>query len=46
MLHKEYEDTIRVIRIRKSKDIQLNGQMKKGKMTNNDIQNIGIKLKI
>ena len=36
---------IRVIRIRKSKDIQHNGQKKK-KSTNNDLQNIHIKLKI
>jgi hypothetical protein len=41
----EYEDTKKVIRIRKSKDRQHNGQMKKDK-TNNDLQNIHIKLKI
>ena len=36
-----------VIRIRKSKkDRQYNGQMKKEKRTNNDLQNIHIKLKI
>jgi hypothetical protein len=42
-----YEDTERVIRIRKlKKDIQHNGQRKKDKRTNNDQQNIHIKLKI
>ena len=36
-----------VIRIRKSKkNRQHNGQLKKNKMTNNDLQNIHIKLKI
>jgi len=35
-----------VIRIRKSKNRQDNGQRKKYKMTNNDLQNIHIKLKI
>jgi hypothetical protein len=40
-----FEDTKRVIRIRKSKkDIQHNG--KKYKRTNNDLQNIHIKLMI
>jgi hypothetical protein len=34
------------IRIRKSKDRQHNGQKKKDKKTNNDLQNIHIKLKI
>jgi hypothetical protein len=40
----EFEDTKRVIRIRKSKDRQHNGQ--KRKKTNNNLQNIHIKLKI
>jgi hypothetical protein len=40
-------DTKGVIRIRKSKkDRQRNGQKKKDKRTNNDLQNIHIKLKI
>ena len=44
---KEFEDTKRVIRIRKSKtDRQHNGQKKKDKRANNDLQNIHIKLKI
>jgi len=43
----EFEDTKGVIRICKSqKDRQHNGQMKKDKMTNNDLQSIHIKLKI
>jgi hypothetical protein len=43
----EFEDTKGVIRIRKSKkDRQHNGQEKKDKGTNNDLQNIHIKLKI
>ena len=42
----EFEDTKGVIRMRKSKDTQHNGQKKKDKRTNNDIQNIHIKLKI
>jgi hypothetical protein len=42
----EFEDTKEIIRIRKSKkDRQLNGQRKKDKGTNNDLQNIHIKLK-
>ena len=42
-----FEDTKWVIRIRKSKkDRQKNGQKKKDKMTNNDLQNIHTKLKI
>ena len=40
----EFEDTKRVIRIRKSKDSQHNDQ--KYKRTNNDLQNIHIKLMI
>ena len=42
----EFEDTIGVIRIRKSKDRQHDGQKKKDKMTNNDLQNKHINLKI
>jgi hypothetical protein len=46
-LYEEFEDTKGVIRIRKSKKKgQNNGQKKKGNRTNNDIQNIHIKLKI
>jgi hypothetical protein len=44
---KEFEDTNAVIRIRKSKkNRQQNGQKKKYKRTNHDLQNIHIKLKI
>ena len=42
----EFEDTKGVIRIRKSKNRQHNGQNKQDKRTNNDLQNIHIKLKI
>jgi hypothetical protein len=43
----EFEDTKGVIRIRKlKKDRQHNGQTKKDKCKNNDLQNIHIKLKI
>jgi hypothetical protein len=43
----EFEDTTGVIRIRKSKkNRQHNGQANKYKKTNNDIQNIHLKLKI
>ena len=43
----EFEDTKGVIRIRKlMKDGQHNGQKKKDKRTNNDLQEIHIKLKI
>jgi hypothetical protein len=43
----EFEDTKGVIRIRKlKKDRQHNGQKKKDKCKNNDLQNIHIKLKI
>ena len=43
----EFEDTKGVIRIRKlMKDRQHNGQKKKYKRTNNDLQDIHIKLKI
>ena len=43
---KEFEDTKGVIRIRISKNRQHNDQKKKYKRTNNDLQNIHIKLKI
>ena len=43
---KQFEDTKGIIRIHKSKDRQHNGQKKKDKRTNNDLQNIHIKLKI
>ena len=43
----EFEDTNGVIRIRISeKNRQRNGQKKKYKRTNNDLQNIHIKLRI
>jgi hypothetical protein len=43
----EFEDIKGVIRIRKSKkNRQYNAQKKKYKRTNNDLQNIHIKLKI
>ena len=43
----KFEDTKGVIRIRKSKkDRQHNGQKKKDERTNNDLENIHIKLKI
>ena len=46
-LDQEFEDTKRVIRIRKSKkERQRNGEKKRNKRTNNDLQNIHIKLKI
>ena len=38
----EFEDTKGVMRIRKSKDRQHNGQKKKDKRTNNDLHNIHI----
>ena len=42
----EFEDTNRVIRIRKSKkNRQHNGQKKRYKRTNNDLQNITLKTK-
>jgi len=47
ILQEEFEDTKGVIIIRISKkNRQQNGQMKKDKRTNNDPQNIHIKLKI
>ena len=46
-LKEEFEDTKGLIRIRISQNNrQHNGQKKKGKRTNNDLQNIHIKLKI
>jgi len=47
-IYKEkFEDTKELIRIRKSKkNSQHNDQIKKYKRTNNDLQNIHIKLKI
>jgi hypothetical protein len=43
----EFEDTKGVIRIRKSKkNRQYNGQKKRDKKTNNDLQSIHLKLKI
>jgi hypothetical protein len=45
-MKEEFEDTKGVIIIRKSKDRQHNGQNKKDKTTNNDLQNIHIKLNI
>jgi hypothetical protein len=45
-MEEEFEDTKGVIRIRKSKkNRQHNGQKKKYKRTNNDLQNIHIKLR-
>jgi hypothetical protein len=47
MIQAEFEDTKRAIRIRMSKkNRQHNCQKKKYKKTNNDLQNIHIKLKI
>jgi hypothetical protein len=40
-----FEDTKEVIGIRRSKNRQHDGQKKKYKRTNNDLQNIHIKLK-
>jgi hypothetical protein len=45
LLSQEFEDTKGVIRIRKSKDRQHNGQKKKDKRPNNDLQNITHKTK-
>jgi len=46
LIQEEFEDTKGVIRIRKSKkNRQHNSQKKKNKGTNNDLQNIHIKLK-
>jgi hypothetical protein len=47
VFQKEFEDTTGVIRIRKSKkDRQHNGQKKKDKRTNNDLQNTTQKTKV
>jgi peptidyl-tRNA hydrolase len=47
IIKEEFEDTKGVIRFRKSnKKRQHNGQRIKDKRTNNDLQNIHIKLKI
>jgi len=47
VLSEEFEDSKGVIRIHISKkNRQYNGQMNKFKRTNNDVQNIHIKLKI
>ena len=47
VIKKSWRHQREVIRIRKSrKDRQHNGQKKKDKRTNNDLQNIHIKLKI
>ena len=45
-LKDEFEDTKEVIRIRKLKDRQHNDQKKKYKRTNNDLQNMHIKVRI
>jgi hypothetical protein len=45
-MKKEFEDTKGVIRIRKSKDREYTDQKMNDKRTNNDLQNIHIKLKI
>ena len=42
----EFRDTKEVVRIRKSKNRQHNGQKKREKRTNNELQNIHITLKI
>ena len=44
-IQEEFEDAKGVIRICKSKDRQHNGQEKKDKRTNNDLQNITYKTK-
>jgi hypothetical protein len=41
---KEFEDTKGIIRIGKSKDRQHNGQMKKDKRTNRDLQTMLLNL--
>jgi len=45
-IQEEFEDTTGVIRICIPKNRQHNGKKKKYKRTNNDLQNIHIKLKI
>jgi len=44
--YEEVDDTNVVIRMCKSKDSQHNGRKKTDRWTNNDLQNIYIKLKI
>jgi len=44
-MYEEFEDTKGVSRIHKSKDRQYNGQKKKYKRTNNDLQSITHKTK-
>ena len=46
LMEEEFEDTKVLIRIRKSKNRQHNGRKKKYKKTNNDLENIHIKLRI
>jgi len=46
LFEEEFEDTKGVIRIGKSKDRQHNNQKKMNERTNNDLQNIHMKLKI
>ena len=46
LIYTLFEDSKGVIRSRKSEDRQCNGQKKKDKRTNNDLQNIHIKLKV
>jgi hypothetical protein len=46
LIYEEFDDIKGVIIIRKSKDRQHNCIKKKDKMTNNDLRNIHIKLKI
>jgi hypothetical protein len=46
LLQEKFEDTKGVIRNRKSYDRRHNGQMKKRKRTNNDLQNTTGKIKI
>jgi hypothetical protein len=45
-MQEEFEDSKRVNRIHKSKDRQHNSQKEKYKGTNNNLQNLRIKLKI
>jgi len=45
-VYEEFEDTKGVIRTRISKDKHYNGQKKKDKRSNNDLQTLHIKLKI
>jgi hypothetical protein len=43
LLEKKFEDTKGAIKSRTSKNIQYNGQKKKDKASNNDLQNIAQK---